>query len=151
MQQYINQDENNKTIDYIESFRTIQALYPLSSELRDRILNQGFTLEQVENFLDIIDIDIAILCFILNISGFDMHRIFTEKRFNRQMSVKILAVAEIYACGYHAFQSRRLFNNWMKRESFPFHFVSPLSLLNTPEGIQEVGMRVRKRGDTAFH
>lgn len=150
MQQYTNQCEDNKTIDYIESFRAIQALHPLSPELKDRILNQGFTFEQIQNFLDTIDLDIAMLCFILNISGFDLYKIFKEERFNREMCRKILAVAEVYARGYHVFQCRRLFNNWMKRESFPFCFASPLSLLNSPEGIEDVTGRVKRVGYTSL-
>lgn len=54
-------------------------------------LSEVFTFEQVQNFLDTIDLDIAMLCCILNISGFDLYEIFKEERFNRKMCSKIFA------------------------------------------------------------
>ena len=117
-----------------ESTNALKALYREDKRVGDVELSY----EAVMALLDIIDLDISMLCYLLGISGYDFKEIKATKQFTNEQCTKILSLASLYGHGYTLFGSRRAFNHWMKYGALNQGSVPPLSLLHQSSGIKEV-------------
>lgn len=123
---------NQETI--FESTNALKALYKEDRRVGDAQLSY----EAVIALLDVIDLDVSMLCYVLGISGYDFKEIQATKQFTNEQCTKILSIAGIYGHGYTLFGGRRAFNHWMKYGSLNRGSVPPLSLLQQSSGMVEV-------------
>lgn len=130
----------------LQTFGQIKQLHPLTFERAAEIIQSGLTINMVEDFLIVTELDITDLCFVLNITG-DGFREWRDARiFPVEASNTILQLADIYAFGYDLFSQRRTFNGWMKECNQALGDIPPFSLLCNAHGLQEV-LSVLKRID----
>lgn len=127
-------EPNNGAI--FESTNALKALYKQTEA--NKAGDTKLSYEAVMTLLDVIDLDISMLCYLLGISGYDFKEIKERKQFTNEQCTKILSIANLYGHGYTLFGSRRAFNHWMKYGALNRGSVPPLSLLHQPSGLKEV-------------
>lgn len=62
----------------------------------------------------------------------------SHETFSEPISEKILHIAEIYSYGYGVFEDEDRFNKWIFQDNLALGGVTPLSLLNSQFGSEEV-------------
>ena len=129
-----------------ESTNALKALYKKDNRVEDAQLSY----EAVMALLDVIDLDISMLCYVLGISGYDFKEIKATKQFTKEQCAKILSIAGLYGHGYTLFGSRRAFNHWMKYGALDRGSVPPLSLLHRSSGVKEVEDTLLRMGNGTF-
>ena len=101
-------------------------------------IKEGVTKEQLENLKDKAELDYDTLARILNVAKATLHNKKGKARFDQYISERIFLVADLYSFGYEIFGNRVKFNNWMKSEIRALAYITPLSLIDTLYGIEEV-------------
>ncbi|HEY0040749.1 MAG TPA: MbcA/ParS/Xre antitoxin family protein, partial [Flavisolibacter sp.] len=59
-------------------------------------------------------------------------------KFDQYISERIFLLADLYSYGYEAFENKENFNQWMKTGNRSLGGITPLSLLDTLYGLEEV-------------
>ena len=121
-----------------ESVNSLKTLHKQIKESRLEVLYKRISYKAVMSLLDIIDLDLSLLCYLLGISGDDLRKIKEAEQFSKEHCIKILVIAGIYGRGYTLFGNRRSFNHWMKFGVIPRGSVPPLSLLSQQSGLKEI-------------
>lgn len=101
-------------------------------------IKEGVTKEQLENLKEKAELDYDTLARILNVAKATLHNKKGRAKFDQYISERIFLVADLYSFGYEMFGNRSKFNNWMKAETRALGYVTPLSLIDTLYGIEEV-------------
>lgn len=130
----------------LQTFGQIKQLHPLTRKKAAEIIQFGLSIEMVEDFMALTELDISDFCFVLNITG-DSYRLWRDNCIIPvEPSQTILQLANIYAFGYDLFGQRRTFNRWMKKCNQTLGYIPPFTLLCDAAGLKEV-MNVLKRYD----
>lgn len=59
-------------------------------------------------------------------------------------SDRMMEIAEIYSRGYNLFENKRLFDDWMQHENPAFAESTPIQMMETITGIEEVKNEVQR-------
>lgn len=130
----------------LQTFGQIKQLHPLTRKKAAEIIQSGLSIEIVEDFMAVTELNLSDLCFVLNITG-DNYRLWrVDGIIPSEPSRTILQLANIYAFGYDLFGQRRTFNRWMKKYNKTLGNIPPFTLLCDAAGLKEV-MNVLKRYD----
>lgn len=103
-----------------------------------KAIKEGVTKEQLENLKAGAELDYDTLARVLNVAKATLHNKKGKAKFDQYISERIFLVADLYSFGYEVFGSRQKFNSWMKSEIRALGYVTPLSLIDTLYGIEEV-------------
>ena len=83
-------------------------------------------------------LDYDTLASILNVAKATLHNKKGKEKFDKYISERIFMLADLYSYGYEAFENREQFNQWMKTPNRSMGGISPLSILDTLYGLEEV-------------
>ncbi|RPD39456.1 hypothetical protein [Chitinophaga barathri] len=122
---------------YFRNIDNLQKLNRLDEAGQMRIMEQGFTPDDLAEFCDLADLDWIRACYALNISGMKIHRIMHQTFLPPETSKELFHLAQMYAQGYEFSNSRKRFNDWMTMERKYVRFLTPFVLLNSREGKAE--------------
>lgn len=101
-------------------------------------IREGISKEDLENLKEQTGLDYDTLAKILSVAKATLHNKKGKAKFDVAVSERILLLADIYSYGYQVFESKEKFNGWMKAANTSLGGQSPLQLLDTLYGIEEV-------------
>lgn len=130
--------------DLFESYESVLGIEKLDFRRKIDLVKRGITKDQLSKFKMIIDLDWMSLGRLLNIANRTLHLKKGNERFNQGVSDRILAIAEVYSFGYMVYEDQKKFNSWMKRENDYLSGMSPVEIMETLAGIEEVKEEVRR-------
>jgi putative toxin-antitoxin system antitoxin component (TIGR02293 family) len=110
----------------------------LTSQYKIGIIKNGITKNQLEAIKSETDFDYHTLSDLLLVSRTTLIKKKGDERFDQPTSERIMILAEFISYGRNVFESRELFNTWIKEPSMALGNKAPLELLDTVYGIEEV-------------
>lgn len=116
----------------------VVPVYRWSSFAKIDAIRDGITKEELENLKAEAEIDYDTLALVLNVTKATLHNKKGKAKFDPSVSERIFYLADLYSYGYEVFGNKTKFNQWMKKENSALGNVSPISLLDTLYGMEEV-------------
>lgn len=110
----------------------------LTPQYKIGIIRNGITKNQLEAIKSETDLDYRTLSGLLSVSRTTLIKRKGDQKFDQATSERILLLAEFLHFGRGVFDSRELFNAWLKEPSIALDNKTPLELLDTVYGIEEV-------------
>jgi putative toxin-antitoxin system antitoxin component (TIGR02293 family) len=110
----------------------------LPSHNKIGLVKNGISKKQLEAIKSEADFDYCTLSNLLSVSRTTLIRKKGEEKFDVSTSERIMRLAEILCYGREVFESRKIFNIWIRIPSSSLGGKSPLELLDTLYGIEEV-------------
>jgi putative toxin-antitoxin system antitoxin component (TIGR02293 family) len=110
----------------------------LTSQYKIGIIKNGITKNQLEAIKSETDFDYRTLSGLLSVSRTTLIKKKGDERFDQPTSERIMILAELISYGRDVFESRERFNAWIKEPSMALGNKTPLELLDTVYGIEEV-------------
>lgn len=101
-------------------------------------IKEGVSKEELENLKNGADLDYDTLAKVLNVAKVTLHGKKGKAKFDQYISERIFLIADLYSYGYEVFGDRQKFNRWMKTEIRALNWATPLSLMDTLYGVEEV-------------
>ncbi|HVG40224.1 MAG TPA: antitoxin Xre/MbcA/ParS toxin-binding domain-containing protein [Chitinophagaceae bacterium] len=116
----------------------VVPVYMWSSYQKIDAIKEGISKEELENLKDQTGLDYDTLAKVLSVTKATLHNKKGKDKFDVSVSERLLLLADIYSYGYQVFESKERFNQWMKSSNSSLGGVSPLNLLDTLYGMEEV-------------
>lgn len=113
-------------------------VYRWSSFEKIDAVKNGISKEELENLKMGAELDYDTLARVLNIAKATLHNKKGKAKFDTAISERIFLLADLYSYGYEVFENKERFNAWMKSENRALGGISPLSLIDTVYGMEEV-------------
>ena len=113
-------------------------VYMWSSYQKIDAIKEGISKEELENLKEQTGLDYETLAKVLSVAKATLHNKKGKEKFDVSISERILLLADIYSYGYQVFENKDGFNNWMKVSNPSLGSVSPLQMLDTLYGMEEV-------------
>jgi putative toxin-antitoxin system antitoxin component (TIGR02293 family) len=113
-------------------------VYRWSSFEKIDAVKSGVSKEELENLKMGAELDYDTLARVLNIAKATLHNKKGKEKFDITVSERIFHLADLYSYGYEVFEDRERFNKWMKQENRALGGISPLGLMDTLYGLEEV-------------
>lgn len=110
----------------------------LTSQFKIGIIKNGITKKQLEAIKSETNFDYNTLGNLLGVSRTTLIKKKGDDKFDQPTSERIMLLAELLNYGREVFESREMFNIWVKKPSFALGGKAPLELLDTLYGIEEV-------------
>jgi putative toxin-antitoxin system antitoxin component (TIGR02293 family) len=110
----------------------------LTSQYKIGIIKNGITKNQLEAIKSETDFDYHTLSSLLSVSRTTLIKKKGDEKFDQPTSERIMILAEFICFGREVFESRERFNTWIKEPSIALGNKTPLELLDTVYGIEEV-------------
>jgi putative toxin-antitoxin system antitoxin component (TIGR02293 family) len=110
----------------------------LTSQYKIGIIRNGITKTQLEAIKSETDFDYHTLSNLLSVSRTTLIKKKGDEKFDLPTSERILLLAELISYGQEVFESRDLFNAWLKKPGIALGGKPPVELLDTLYGIDEV-------------
>lgn len=101
-------------------------------------IREGVSKEELENLKNGAELDYDTLAKILDVAKATLHNKKGKARFDKYVSERVFLLADLYSFGYEVFGNREKFNRWMKSEARALGGVTPLTLIDTLYGMEEV-------------
>ncbi|MEJ0056991.1 MAG: MbcA/ParS/Xre antitoxin family protein [Bacteroidota bacterium] len=132
--------KTSKSVQERDSFATIRDVYffALSSLEKINIARKGISKRELTFIKEEVELDYDQLATILTISRATLIAKKGTQKFNQETSERILLLNDIISYGYKIFGDKEVFNEWLKTPSEAFGNVTPLSLMDTFYGLDEV-------------
>lgn len=127
-----------KTISAAKSKSKVVPIYQWNSFDKIHLIRDGISKEELESFKKTAELDYDTLAVILNVARATLLNKKGKAKFDTTTSEKIFQLADLYSYGNAVFESTEKLNRWMKTENKSLGGISPLSLLDTHYGIEEV-------------
>lgn len=116
----------------------VLPLYKWDSFDKISAIREGISKEELENLKNSAELDYDTLAQALNVAKATLHNKKGKSRFDKYISERAFLIADLYSFGYEVFGDRKNFNRWMKRENQALGWITPLSLIDTLYGVEEV-------------
>lgn len=113
-------------------------VYKWSSYDKIDAIKNGISKEELEALKDQSGLDYEALAIVLNVTKATLHNKKGKAKFDQYISERIFLLADIYSYGYEVFGDREKFNRWMKKPNTALGGVTPVSLIDTLYGIEEI-------------
>jgi putative toxin-antitoxin system antitoxin component (TIGR02293 family) len=113
-------------------------VYMWSSYQKIGVIKEGISKEELENLKEQTGLDYDTLAKVLSVAKATLHNKKGRDKFDVSISERILLLADIYSYGYQVFEQKEGFNNWMKASNTALAGSSPLQMLDTLYGMEEV-------------
>lgn len=101
-------------------------------------IKEGISKEELENLKNGAELDYDTLAQALNVAKATLHNKKGKAKFDQYISERLFLIADLYSYGYEVLGSREKFNRWMKAGNRALGGKTPLSLIDTLYGIEEV-------------
>ena len=110
----------------------------LTSQYKIGIIRNGISKKELEAIKSETDFDYRTLSTLLSVSRTTLIKKKGDERFDQSTSERIMLLAEFMSYGRVVFESRERFNAWLKKPAIALGGKSPVELLDTVYGIEEV-------------
>jgi len=110
----------------------------LSSEKKIGIIKKGISKNQLEEIKKEANLDYDTLSNLLAVSRTTLIKKKGDEKFDQPTSERIMLIADLVSYGYEVFESKALFNQWMKAPNKALGGKAPLTIIDTLYGLQEV-------------
>ncbi len=101
--------------------------------------SKGIRADIIKNFIKNFNVSQEITANFLNISSPTIYRwIKNKKKLERNYSVKIFEIAELFLYGSDVFESNENFTKWLKLPNTALGGMEPIELLEIPGGVSKV-------------
>jgi len=112
--------------------------YQMSSFEKIELVEEGISKKALENLKQKAGLDYDQLSQVLNIARTTLLNKKGNEKFNKDVSDKILGLANVYSYGYEVFEERDRFNEWIFRKNKALGGQAPFDILHTSFGREEV-------------
>ncbi len=112
--------------------------FRLTGQEKIQLVKKGISKKELESLKHQIGLDYDRLARIFSVTRTKLINKKTDAKFDSAISEKILALAEIYSYGYEVFEEKEKLNLWIKTPNRAFGNETPIDLLDTIYGMQEV-------------
>lgn len=113
-------------------------IYKWNSFEKIDAIKEGVSKEELENLKNGAELDYDTMAKLLNVTKTTLHSKKGKAKFDQYISERIFLIADLYSYGYEVFGNRQKFNSWMKTENVALAGSTPLSMVDTLYGIEEV-------------
>jgi putative toxin-antitoxin system antitoxin component (TIGR02293 family) len=110
----------------------------LTSQYKIGIIKNGISKRQLEAIKSETDFDYHTLSSLLSVSRTTLIKKKGDEKFDQPTSERILLLAELISYGREVFESKELFNAWLKKPGSALGGKAPVELLDTLYGIEEI-------------
>jgi putative toxin-antitoxin system antitoxin component (TIGR02293 family) len=112
--------------------------YRMTSIEKMELSEDGISKKALQNLKDKAQLDYNQLAKVLNVARATLINKKGNEKFSRDVSDKILGLADIYSYGYEVFEDMNRFNEWVFRENKALGGKTPFDLLHNSFGREEV-------------
>jgi putative toxin-antitoxin system antitoxin component (TIGR02293 family) len=112
--------------------------YKMTSFEKMELSEDGISKKALQNLKDKAQLDYNQLSRVLNVARATLINKKGNEKFSRDVSDKILGLADIYSYGYEVFEDMNRFNEWVFRENLALGGKTPFDLLHNTFGREEV-------------
>ncbi|QEC52171.1 putative toxin-antitoxin system antitoxin component (TIGR02293 family) [Anseongella ginsenosidimutans] len=112
--------------------------YELSPQQKIAKIKSGISKKDLTSLKDAASLDYDMLAELLSVARVTLINKKGEEKFNRNVSEKIMALADLYSYGFDIFGNGDKFNAWMNEPNAALGQIAPIELSDTIIGIQEV-------------
>ena len=124
---------------FTEKHKTkVIPVFQWSSYKKIDAIKEGISKEELENLKEQTGLDYDTLAKILSVAKATLHNKKGKAKFDMSVSERLLLLADIYSYGYEVFENKDRFNQWMKHGNAALGGITPLELLDTLYGMEEV-------------
>ncbi len=116
----------------------LSDLYRLSSATKIGYIKRGISKLYLVGIKDAINLDYDTLGRILSVSRAKLLSKKPEEKFDQLTSERIMLLADVFSYGLVVFEDRDRLTAWLKRPSKALGDKSPIDMMDTLYGIQEV-------------
>lgn len=109
-----------------------------NSEDYIKLSRKGLTIYQLRAILKYTGITIKEISKIISITEYHLESYPEEKILRTDISAQLIQILDLYTLGYEVFEDTSNFQQWMRSEIRALDFEKPISLLDTPFGINDV-------------
>ena len=113
-------------------------VFQWSSYQKIDAIKEGISKEELENLKEQTGLDYDTIAKVLSVAKATLHNKKGKAKFDMSTSERLLLLADIYSYGYQVFENKEGFNQWMKQTNTALGGVTPLQLLDTLYGMEEV-------------
>lgn len=124
--------------DMLVSYESIVKMRQVLFTEKIEAVKAGVSKEQLIRLKEIFELDYDTLSALLVVTNRSLHLKKGKDILNRNVSDRLIAIAEVFSLGYNVFNSRELFHRWLRQPSRDLGGAVPLSMLDTIVGMDEV-------------
>lgn len=110
----------------------------MTSYEKIELVEEGISKKALQSLKEKANLDYDQLAQVLNVARATLINKKGKEKFNKDVSDKILGLAEIYSYGYEVFEDRDKFNQWVFRPNAALGSQPPFDLLHSSFGREEV-------------
>jgi putative toxin-antitoxin system antitoxin component (TIGR02293 family) len=99
---------------------------------------KGLSVKQLSQILKFTGISTKEITGIISVSDRQLARYTDETILKRNISAHLIQIVELYKFGYEVFEDKAKFIAWMNSKIRALNYQSPIELLDTPFGIENV-------------
>lgn len=103
-----------------------------------KLSRKGLSMRQMKEILAFTGIPMKEMSALISISNRQLARYTDEKIFKTDISAHLIQIVELYKFGYEVFEEKEKFQRWMKSDIRALDYEKPISLLDTPFGIDAI-------------
>jgi len=129
---YHTTPRNSSFVTHISNLHTIPANQKIA------IIKNGVSKNELKEIKEESGLDYDTLSTILSVSRAKLINKKPSEKFDQSTSERIMLLADLIAYGQSVFLGRDIFNGWLKRNNKALGNKSPLNMMDTVYGIQEV-------------
>ncbi|WP_346316298.1 antitoxin Xre/MbcA/ParS toxin-binding domain-containing protein [Chitinophaga sp. YIM B06452] len=130
--------------DMLVSYESIVKMQKVLFTKKIEVVKSGVTKEQLTRLKEIFELDYDTLSALLVVTNRSLHLKKGKDILNRNISDRIIAIADVFSLGYNVFNSRELFHRWLRQPSRDLGGVVPLAMLDTITGMEEVKQQLMR-------
>jgi putative toxin-antitoxin system antitoxin component (TIGR02293 family) len=103
------------------------------------IANKGLNANAINNFRDYFNLSLDTTAHMLNVSEPSIYRwIKANKMLERNLSVKLFEISELFLLGSELFGSKETFFKWLNLPNIALGGLEPQELIDVPEGVSKI-------------
>ena len=110
----------------------------ISTTEKITLIKQGISKKQLEGLKDISALDYDALSSVLSVSRATLIKKKGGEKFDQSTSERIMLLADVISYGQEVFGDKDRFNSWLRKENKALGGKTPLELMDTLYGVQEV-------------
>jgi len=118
--------------------KSLKVVYNASVKEKIDFIKGGASKNDLVKIKDELDVDYDKLSHILSVSRAKLLSKKPKEKFDQVTSERIMLLSDLIGFGEHVFEDRNKFQEWLKRENKALGNKSPIEMMDTVYGIQEV-------------
>ncbi len=137
-------EENDLTTKHLAELRDVLGKKNIKTEVESpfdfiRIATNGLDANIIKNFKAYFNLSLDTTAHMLNVSEPSIYRwIKSNKKLDRNLSIKIFEISELFLLGTELFRSKENFFKWLNLPNTALGGIQPIELIEMPEGISKV-------------